>query len=83
LVPGLHQKVVYTGESVHKEADSFCDRPTQHSFWERFCFGPSSSARREVGMPGTCAPSLEEESLPAESALTTETQRRELVSQVC
>ena len=27
-------------------------------------------------MPGICAPSLQEESLPAESALTTETQER-------
>jgi hypothetical protein len=26
LVPGLHQKVVCTGESVHTEADSFWDR---------------------------------------------------------
>jgi hypothetical protein len=34
-------------------------------------------------MPDVCALSLQEESLPAESGLTTETQRRELVSQVC
>jgi hypothetical protein len=58
LVPGLRQKVVCTGESVHTEANSFCDRPKQHSFWERFCFGPSSSARREVLTPDICAPSL-------------------------
>ena len=28
------------------EADSFWDLPKQHSFWEKSCFGPSSSARR-------------------------------------
>jgi hypothetical protein len=32
--------------------------------------------------PDNCAPSLKEESLPAETVLTTETQRRDLVSQV-
>jgi hypothetical protein len=47
LVPGLHRKVVCTGE-----------RPKQHSFWKRFCFGPSSSAKREVQTPAICAPSL-------------------------
>ena len=41
-------------ECAHR---SFCDRQKQHSFWERFCFGPSSSARREVRMPNICAPS--------------------------
>jgi hypothetical protein len=47
-----------------------------HRFWDRFCFGPSSSARRQVKMPDICAPFLQEESLPEESALTTETQER-------
>jgi hypothetical protein len=46
-------------------------------FWA-FIFG-----QEEVKMPDNCAPSLKEESLPAETALTTETQRRELLSQVC
>jgi hypothetical protein len=39
--------------------------------------------QEEVQTPDNCAPSLKEESLPAETALTTETQRRELVSHVC
>jgi hypothetical protein len=47
-----------------------------NSFWDRSCFRPSSSARRQVQMPDTCALSLKEESLPAESTLTTETQER-------
>ena len=46
-------------------------------FWA-FIFG-----QEEVQMSDNCAPSLKEESLPAETALTTETQRRELVSHVC
>jgi hypothetical protein len=41
-----------------------------------FIFG-----QEEVQMPDNCAPFLKEESLPAETALTTETQRRNLVSQ--
>jgi hypothetical protein len=40
-------------------------------------------SQEEVQISDKCAPSLKEESLPAESALTTETQRRELVSHVC
>jgi hypothetical protein len=40
-------------------------------------------SQEEVQTPDNCAPSLKEESLPAETALTTETQRRELVSHVC
>jgi hypothetical protein len=47
-----------------------------NSFWDRPCFGPSSSARRQVRTTDISAPSLKEESLPAESALTTETQER-------
>jgi hypothetical protein len=46
-------------------------------FWA-FIFG-----QEDVQTPDNCAPSLKEESLPAETALTTETQRTELVSQVC
>ena len=53
-----------------------CRLQRQHIFWDRPCFGPSSSARRQVWTPDICAPSLQEESLPAESALTTETQER-------
>jgi hypothetical protein len=59
-----------------KEANSFWDRQKPHSFWGRPHFGPSSSARRQVRIPDTCAPSLQEESLPAESTLTTETKER-------
>jgi hypothetical protein len=40
-------------------------------------------SQEEVQTPDNCAPSLKEESLPAGTALTTETQRRELVSHVC
>jgi hypothetical protein len=40
-------------------------------------------SQEEVEIPDNCAPSLKEESLPAETALTTETQRRELVSHIC
>jgi hypothetical protein len=40
-------------------------------------------SQEEVQTPDNCAPSLKEESLPTETALTTETQRRELVSHVC
>jgi hypothetical protein len=36
----------------------------------------TTSARREVRTPDIWAPSLQEESLPAESTLTTETQER-------
>jgi hypothetical protein len=36
----------------------------------------TTSARRQVRTPDIWAPSLQEESLPAESALTTETQER-------
>ena len=38
--------------------------------------GPSTSARRQIWARDLCAPSLQEESLPAESALTTGTQER-------
>jgi hypothetical protein len=47
-----------------------------NSFWDRPCFGLPYSARRQVQMPDICAPFLHEESLPAESALMTETQER-------
>jgi hypothetical protein len=47
-----------------------------NSFWDRPCFRPSSSARRQVLKTDIYVPSLQEESLPAESALTTETQER-------
>jgi hypothetical protein len=40
-------------------------------------------SQEEVQTPDNCAPSLKEESLPAETALTTEKQRRELVPHVC
>jgi hypothetical protein len=39
-------------------------------------------SQEEVQTPDNCAPSLKEESLPAETALTTEIQRKELVSHV-
>jgi hypothetical protein len=39
--------------------------------------------QEEVQTPDNWAPSLKEETLPAETTLTTEIQRRDLVSQVC
>jgi hypothetical protein len=59
---------------------NFWDRQKWHSFWDRPSFGPSSSGRRQVQTPDICAPSLQEESLPAESTLKL---RGELVSHVC
>jgi hypothetical protein len=50
------------------------------SFWDRPCFRPSSSARRQDRTPDICAASLKEESLPAEIALITETQERASLS---
>jgi hypothetical protein len=47
-----------------------------NSFWDRPSFGPSSSARRQIRTTDIGALSLQEESLPAESAPTTETQER-------
>jgi hypothetical protein len=47
-----------------------------HSFWDRVLFRPTSPARRQNWAPDLCAPSLQEESLPEESTLTTETQER-------
>ena len=67
LDPGLHQDYSAQVRVWTIEANSF---------WDRSCFRPSSSARRQVWTPDICAPSLKEESLPAESALTTETQER-------
>jgi hypothetical protein len=46
LGSGTPRRAVCTGESVVYWNNGFCDRPKQHSFWERSCFGPSSSARR-------------------------------------
>jgi hypothetical protein len=40
------------------------------------CEWITTSARRQVGTPDIWAPSLQEESLPAESILNTETQER-------
>jgi hypothetical protein len=58
------------------EANSFWDRGKLHSFWDRHCFGSPSFDRRQVQKPDIYAPSLQEESLPAESTLTTETQEK-------
>jgi hypothetical protein len=46
LVPRLHLKLSVQVRVWTTEANSFCDRPKQHSFWERSCFGPSSSTKR-------------------------------------
>jgi hypothetical protein len=60
-----------TETSLHRGE---CGLQKLHRFWDNPCFRPSSSARRQVQMPDICPPSLQEESLPAESALTIETQ---------
>ena len=36
-----------------------CRLQRQHIFWDRPCFRPSSSARRQVWTPDLCAPSLQ------------------------
>ena len=46
----------------------------------KILFWAFTFSQEEVQTPDNCTPSLKEESLPAETALTTETQRRELVS---
>jgi hypothetical protein len=63
---------------------SWGDQSMQESMWATEAtellgqghFGPSSSAKRWIWAPDICAASLQEESLPAESALTTGTQER-------
>ena len=63
---------------------SLRDQTAQESVWvaeARWLLGqgpfrPSSSARKQSWAPDLCAPSLPEESLPAESALTTGTKER-------
>jgi hypothetical protein len=64
------------GPSVTSLCRKACRLQRQHIFWDRPCFGSSSSAMRQVQMPERCAPSLQEESLPAKNTLTTETQER-------
>ena len=49
----------------------------------KILFWAFTLSQEEVQTPDNCTPSLKEESLPAETALTTETQRRELVSHDC
>jgi hypothetical protein len=53
-------------------------RATEHSPRNLSTSGErkKTSARKQVQTPGSWAPSLKEESLPAESALITETQER-------
>jgi hypothetical protein len=53
-----------------------CRLQKLHRFWDSPCFRLSSSARRQVSMPDISVPSLQEESMNAESALITETQER-------
>jgi hypothetical protein len=48
----------------------------KHIFWDRPCFRCSSSATRQVWTPEHYVPSPQEESLPTECTLTTETQER-------
>lgn len=53
-----------------------CGLQKLHIFWDKPCFRPSSSARRQVQTPDICPTFLQDKSLPEESALTTETQER-------
>jgi hypothetical protein len=69
-VSHVPQKPVCAGE----QAD--CRGNTSSGTGPVFGFRPSSSARRQVWTPDICAPSLQEESFPAEGTLTTETQER-------
>jgi hypothetical protein len=55
---GLHGKKSAQVRVCTTEANSFWDRQEPQSFWNRSCFGPSSSARREVLTPDISAPSL-------------------------
>jgi hypothetical protein len=72
------------GESSILYPKSLRDQSLQESTWAieatkllgQGPFRPSTSTRRYSWMPDLCAPPLQEESLPAESALTTETQQR-------
>jgi hypothetical protein len=52
--------------------------PTQDLLWDPKTSGEwnTTSARRQVQTPDIWAPSLQEESLPAENTLTTETKDR-------
>jgi hypothetical protein len=68
---------------VHPEANSFCDRPKQHSFWEKvqfwaFIFGQKGvpNARYQCTFPVRG-------DLACREHTDHENQRRELVSQVC
>jgi hypothetical protein len=49
----------------------------------KILFWAFTFSQEEVQTPDNSTPSPKEESLPAETALTTETQRRELVSHAC
>jgi hypothetical protein len=56
-VPGSLQDYSAQVRVWTTEANSFCDRMKQHSFWERSCFGPSllpgdrSECQRSVHLP--------------------------------
>jgi hypothetical protein len=71
-IPDLWDTSLRRWECALQKVHSFWDRQKRHSFWGRPCFGPSSSVRRQIWMPDICAPSLQEESSPAESTLTTQ-----------
>ena len=49
----------------------------------KILFWAFTLSQEEVQTPDNCTPSPKEESLPAETALTTETQRRELFPHAC
>jgi hypothetical protein len=77
------------GEGVEYRGQQFLGQARARDLlrWRHFplqiLFWAFNFSQDEVQTPDNCAPSLKEESLPAETALTTETQMRELVSHVC
>jgi hypothetical protein len=75
LLEHLGEPSLVRGHSETSLCKWECGLQKLHSLWGR-CFRPSFSARSQVWMPDICAPSLQEESLPAESTLTPEIQER-------
>jgi hypothetical protein len=67
FLSGVSMRLVHTGEAQATEATKLLGQGP---------FGPSSSARRYSWTSEVCAPSLPEDSLPTESALTLGTQER-------
>ena len=83
LGSGTPRKVVYTGESVEYRGQQSLGQAKATQLLGKILFWAFNFGQEEVQTPDNCAPSMKEETLPAETVLTTKTQRRELVSKVC